>query len=560
MAETNTIPPQPEDFIQDGMEFTYVWNPRIVTDEGQGSWTIQPKKELVFTPDRLQSRLFDNLPTPINSGTAPEPPPPPPPAPASAPVTLLSGQNTFPDLKIDQRNDAPAQAPAASAEPTSVMGMFPEVEAMQRALYQQKQNEAMQAQALQFARLTPFEKASYGLARGGQQLGGAIGSALGAKDPQLQLISMRNAISRQIDMRDPESYYKAATLANQAGDREFATSLVDVGRKLELDTSLIQQRTREKQAADPIQQLLRTGKFTAASVAKYETSKNISDLREADSPDKIPARIQEAKKVATSKGFPEGTAEHDAEVVNYLERPERETQVQQLQIYRKKLQDSKAPASDIAEVDAAIKALAEGSGTKIIMPGQPVAPKDWLAFTSQISKDPVMDRTSTVISDAPSAIETIRMSTTNDIAAASLPGSLARLTGEGKNMSNQDVNRFARTGGLDDRLAQDAVGFFTGRKTNVTKEQAERFATAVYRGALLERKKFIQDQAEQAGYKDTPNYAIAIRQLDDQLAKFKLIKPSEQTKESLPKATTEVDTEKEKRYQQYKKDQLGANK
>jgi hypothetical protein len=121
------------------------------------------------------------------------------------------------------------------------------------------------------------------------------------------------------------------------------------------------------------------------------------------------------------------------------------------------------------------------------------------------------------------------MSATNDIAAASLPGSLARLTGEGKNMSNQDVNRFARTGGLDDRLAQDAVGFFTGRKTAVTKEQAERFATAVYRGALLERKKFIKDQAEQAGYDKTPNYDIAIRQLDDQLAKFKLIKPSDKS-------------------------------
>jgi hypothetical protein len=457
-----------------------------------------------------------------------------------------------PNLEIDPKFNAPA--------PTSILGMFPEVEAMQRALYQQKQNEAMQAQALQFARLDPFQKASYGLAMGGQQLGDAIGGALGAKDPQLQLISMRNAISRQIDMRDPESYFKAATLANQAGDTEFATSLVNVGNKLELDTSLIQQRTREKQAADPIQQLLRTGKFTAASVAEYEKSKNISDLREADSPNKIPAKIQEAQTVAKNKGFTEGTPEFNAEVVNYLERPEKETQVQQLQIYRKKLQDSKAPASDIAEVDAAIKALAEGSGTKIIMPGQPVAPKDWLAFTSQISKDPVMDRTSTVISDAPNAIETIRMSTTNDIAAASLPGSLARLTGEGKNMSDTDIARYARTGGLDNRVAQDVVGFFTGRKTTVTKEQAERFATAVYRGALLERKKFIQDQAEQAGYKDTPNYAIAIRQLDDQLAKFKLINPSVQTRESLPKATTEVDTEKEKRYQQYKKDQLGAKK
>jgi len=531
---------------------------------------VVPLLEADGNPDPvIRDRVYPDLPVQVNPNLLPE-------------ESLLQSDPRF--LAMLQANDAqiaaggvpqtqlqtlsggmftpePNFTSGQQAQQQSVVaGMFPEVEAMQRALYQQKQNEAMQAQAMQFARLSPMQQAQYSLYMGGQQLGGAIGSALGGKDPQLQLISMRNAISRQIDMRSPESYYKAATLANQAGDREFATSLVDAGRKLELDTSLIQQRTREKQAADPFQQLLRTGKYTPASMAAYEISKNVADLREVDSPNKIPAKIQEAQTVAKNKGFTEGTPEFNAEVVNYLERPEKETQVQQLQIYRKKLQDSKAPASDIAEVDAAIKALAEGSGTKIIMPGQPVAPKDWLAFTSQISKDPVMDRTSTVISDAPSAIETIRMSTTNDIAAASLPGSLARLTGEGKNMSNQDVNRFARTGGLDDRLAQDAVGFFTGRKTNVTKEQAERFATAVYRGALLERKKFIQDQAEQAGYKDTPNYAIAIRQLDDQLAKFKLIKPSEQTRESLPKATTEVDTEKEKRYQQYKKDQLGANK
>jgi hypothetical protein len=185
----------------------------------------------------------------------------------------------------------------------------------------------MQAQAMQFASLSPMARAQYSLYMGGQQLGGAIGSALGSKDPQLQLISMRNAISRQIDMRSPESYYKAATLANQAGDTEFATSLVDAGRKLELDTSLIQQRTREKQAADPFQQLLRTGKYTPASMKAYEISKHVADLREVDSPNKIPAKIQEAQTVATSKGFPEGTAEHDAEVVNYLEKSEKEPSV-----------------------------------------------------------------------------------------------------------------------------------------------------------------------------------------------------------------------------------------
>ena len=329
MDETNNIQSKPEDFIQNGMEFTYVWNPRIVTDKGQGSWTIQPKEELVFTPDRPPPRLFDDLSTSTNSGTAP----------AALTTTtelapLLSASIDNSEmmnrlnqraLTIDPRYDAPA--PDALAAPTSVMGMFPEVEAMQRALYQQKQNEAMQAQAMQFARLSPMEQAQYSLYMGGQQLGGAIGGALGAKDPQMQLISMRNAISRQIDMRSPESYYKAATLANQAGDREFATSLVDVGRKLELDTSLIQQRTREKQAADPFQQLLRTGKYTPASMAAYEISKNVADLREVDSPNKIPAKIQEAQTVAKNKGFTEGTPEFNAEVVKYLEKTEKEPSV-----------------------------------------------------------------------------------------------------------------------------------------------------------------------------------------------------------------------------------------
>jgi hypothetical protein len=151
-----------------------------------------------------------------------------------------------------------------------------------------------------------------------------------------------------------------------------------------------------------------------------------------------------------------------------------------------------------------------------------------MAFDQNVlSKDPTMQRTSTILSDAPSAIDIIRSSATNDISAATLPGALARLTGEGKNMSNADVNRYARTGGLDDRLAQDAVKFFTGRTTDVKKDQAEKFAIALYRGALLERKKKLEDSAEQYGYSDSPNYKVALRQIDTQLGQFKLVKKGE---------------------------------
>jgi hypothetical protein len=387
---------------------------------------------------------------------------------------------------------------------------------------------------LAYAQLTPMQQAQFGFYRGGQQLGDVLGGALGGKDPQLQMIGLQQQILSELDPTNPQQNLMVAQKYARTAP-ELAIKIADSARKALSEEALIAQRLREKKGADPFQQLLRSGKYTPASMAKYEQSGNVADLREVDSPNKIPAKIQEAQTVAKNKGFTEGTPEYNAEIVNYLERTEKEPSVGTDREAFSKSEFGKKFNDLTQDQQKTINRMVDEERQKqakagaIILPGQPVAPKDWLSFSSQISKDPVMDRTSTILADAPSAIETIRMSATNDIAAASLPGSLARLTGEGKNMSNQDVNRFARTGGLDDRLAQDAVGFFTGRKTNVTKEQAERFATAVYRGALLERKKFIKDQAEQDGYDKTPNYDIAIRQLDDQLAKFKLIKPSDKS-------------------------------
>ena len=209
------------------------------------------------------------------------------------------------------------------------------------------------------------------------------------------------------------------------------------------------------------------------------------------------------------------------------EKAENKTEIQRLQEYAATL-----PAGSplLAQVQAVIKAKSEPSGPKItnVLPGQPVPTKDWMDFTTKIlSGDPVMQRTSTILSDAPSAIEIIRNSTSNDFAAASLPTSIALLTGQGKNMSNADVNRFARTGGLDDRLAQDAVKFFTGGTTQVKKEQAEKFAVALYRGALIERKKKLQTAAEEFGYLTSPNYKFALKNIDDQLDQFKLVKKGE---------------------------------
>jgi hypothetical protein len=446
---------------------------------------------------------------------------------------------------------------------SDILGLFTTPEQYQLAQQQQQQ-----AQAIQFAQLDPMARANYGTFLAGQRLGGAIGGALGGEDPQLKMISMRQQLASQLDPTNLDSYKLVAQDAANRGDTQFAMAVADAGRQAAVQ---IAQANRERQSADPFQQLLRTGKFTPASLAKYQKSQNVEDLREIEIEAKTPAKIQEAERVALGKGFERGTKEFDDAVNSYLERPERpeprpsvggDREAISLDDFDKNYYDlTPAQRSEVnKKVDA--KRLAEAKESKPVFSmtsNQPVEPKDWLKFSEFINKDPLMSRTSSILSDAPTAIQTIKNSTQNNFSSASLPAAIAKLTGEGKNMSNQDIERYTRTGGLDQRIAGDVVGFFTGKKTDVTKSQAEQFAVALYRGALLERKEFIQNQAESTGYSESPNYKKTIDQLDKKLGQFKLVTPSGSQAPSAPQPQV-FDAEKEKRYQEFKAKQSGAKR
>lgn len=398
-------------------------------------------------------------------------------------------------------------------------------------MYQQQQQARMDAQALRFAQLDPFQQAQFSIGRGANMLGGAIGGALGGQDPELQRVTLRQQIAGQLNPNEPTSVQQAIAALQQAGDTEGAMMLQGEYRKLQESNALVAQRT----AAAAASTAAAARERTQAVPTDIQVSGEISNLQEKITElQAAPASPERDRALRLASG-------KLAQLERLTAKP-----------------GEKAPAPSIKEVGVAEKTklpvyfdaytneqftIATGPDGKPIRqpyvggvdrttakttvdarpPGAPVKTKDWMDFTQNVlSKDPVMARTSTILSDAPAAIETIRLSADNDIAANALPGSLARLTGEGKNMSNADVARFARTGGLDDRLAQDVVKFFSGRTTNVKKEQAERFATALYRGALIERRKKLVDESEQYGYLDSPNYKTALRQIDDQLAQFKL--------------------------------------
>ena len=449
---------------------------------------------------------------------------------------------------------------------SDILGLFTTPEQ-----YQLAQRQAQEAEALQYAKLDPMSQAQYGFYRAGQQLGGAIGGALGGQDPQLQLIARRQQLLGQLDRSDPMSYRRVAKMASDAGDQQLAQGIAEAGMKAETEMNRAAQLGAEKMTSEQRNALAYADSVAPKGSIEHNEAFQFRFEQLTTKADTTPAKIQEAEKVATSKGFTKGTKEFNAEVVSYLQRPERPEQRIGFgaEAERKAKAEYGKPYADLTPAEAGIidkmveqseRAKARETKPEFNMGSkQPVEPKDWLKFSEFINKDPLMTRTSSILSDAPTAIETIKNSTQNNFSSASLPAAIAKLTGEGKNMSNADIERYTRTGGLDQRIAGDVVGFFTGKKTDVTKAQAEQFAVSLYRGALLERKKFIQDQAESTGYDQTPNYKKTIEQLDKKLGQFKLVTPSGSQTPSSPQSPI-VDVEKEKRYQEYKAKQSGATR
>jgi hypothetical protein len=314
----------------------------------------------------------------------------------------------------------------------SLFGVTPEMYQEQRDLMRQKQ-------AAEFAQMGPREQATFGLYRAGQQAGQALGGLMGVEDPMMRLISQRNALAKQIDMNDPESIMRGAQMAAQMGDTVAAGQLADYARKAASELALIQQRTRERQAADPIQQLLRQGKHTPASIAAYAKSGDINDLVPIEKLAKEPAPLD----------------------------------IQKAQLYRQQLVDQKAPASQIAEVDAYIKGLTTGKGTVVqnIMPGQ----KEFVDIpkfraTVQNTIKPQLD----VIDATDNALAAIKDSITNNnpISFNAAKVQLAKSLGDSQ-LSRKDIESAGGDPSIYGKLIDTTSEFFTSTPSIDTQKKIQ---------------------------------------------------------------------------------------
>lgn len=200
---------------------------------------------------------------------------------------------------------------------SSLFGVTPE-------LYQQAQAAQADKAAADFAQMKPFEKASFGIGRGAYQLAGA----LGGEDPQLKLISARNAIARQINYNDPASIQQGVQQLAQAGDTVGAMQLATVGRDLEYKQAQTKQALaaagRERQQATPEKiQLAREFALQKGEpgspeyIAEYNAQ--LARLTTTERPEAMTPEMRNAAALASLKGAP-GSPEYQAEYTAQLAR------------------------------------------------------------------------------------------------------------------------------------------------------------------------------------------------------------------------------------------------
>lgn len=142
----------------------------------------------------------------------------------------------------------------------SVMGLFADPQQIQQA-----QQQAALQRGIDLAQLDPFQRASAQLYQGGYMAGGAIGTALGAQDPQLQMATQARQIMQGVDQTDSRSLARAAQQFANMGDIQRANALAQ-------QSVAIQSKIDEKQAAR--EQALTLGREKIQSAEQIASERN----------------------------------------------------------------------------------------------------------------------------------------------------------------------------------------------------------------------------------------------------------------------------------------------
>ena len=191
-------------------------------------------------------------------------------------------------------------------------------------MYGEQQRKSALQEGITLAQLDPAARGAAMTYAGAKGFGTALGGAMGIEDPQLKLISARNAIAQQIDQTNPQSILKGAQMLSQAGDQQGAMALAQYARQAQSEMAQTQQRRAAEQAS------LATAAKTQLSIKQEEQlrdelSKLSPDATQEDvlvvltkygSPDKVLAALTAAtsRKEATLARTETASAANQAKI------------------------------------------------------------------------------------------------------------------------------------------------------------------------------------------------------------------------------------------------------
>ena len=322
----------------------------------------------------------------------------------------------------------------------SLFGTTPEALQASRA-------NALQAQALQYAKLDPFQRATASIYQGAGQLGGAIGGMLGGQDPEMMRIKQRQQLLQGVDINSPEALIKAAQQASQIGDYSAAQELSTKARVLQLQGATLakteaetQKALREKQATGLNEKVFAAlaAKATPASVKAAQDAGN--DISLLQVPENI--KVSTYGQILKDAGIPEGSPE-----------------------FQKQMQ---------AFAAAELESTRKGKGTTIknVIAGKAA---DVVGLRSEINKTvkPFRDAVNSAGEAITLADDVLK--TGNFASFASLTRSLAKAAGETQ-LSKADVAAFGGDPSLVGRVSDLVSNLATGVPTPDTTKKLKSLA------------------------------------------------------------------------------------
>ena len=120
-------------------------------------------------------------------------------------------------------------------------------------MYQQNVGENILQQGVQMGQLAPDAFGRANVYAGAAQLGRGISGVMGVQDPQLKLISIRNAVIQGIDLNDSEALQAASGRLAQIGDMQGAYGLAELAQKRAESAATIGLREAQAKKANEYQ-------------------------------------------------------------------------------------------------------------------------------------------------------------------------------------------------------------------------------------------------------------------------------------------------------------------